>query len=106
MSKLYCTLCGEPLNENGQCQNDHKFKKMCINCQFVRENEDGSMVCVNEENLNAVKEKMLSAASGVTDSYAVVKFEIEAQPLKNPVKKCGKWVLNDETKEKVLNLFV
>mgnify|MGYP002520957762 CR=1 FL=1 len=100
----YCKFCGEELKD-GVCANDHKFKKMCVNCSFMKENEDGGMVCTNEDNLNAIKEKMMSAASGVTDSYAIVKFEIEAQPLKQPTKKCGKWSLSEDVKEEMFKLF-
>ena len=74
---------------------------MCVNCKFSVENEDGSYTCVNEDNLNATKNKMLEAMKSVSEAYEVKEFEISPLPLKKPTLKCKSWTLNEKILEEL-----
>jgi hypothetical protein len=111
MTMLYCKFCGEKLNEDGQCPNNHDFKKMCINCAFIGETESDektgkkALVCMNEDNKKAALAKMMDLINEAGGGYSVKTLEIEPVPLKKPNLKCMRWALSDETKTAVLNLF-
>lgn len=100
MSEL-CRLCGEPV-ENG-C--NHQFKKMCINCAFVKTNAEGALVCGNETNMENALANVREAIKNV-NGYSITKMEVEPIALKNPTKKCGLWALSDEVVEYLKTLFV
>lgn len=100
----FCKFCGTPL-EDGVCPNGHNFKKMCINCADCGVDADGKFVCKNEDNLKTAFEKIMEAASGVTEAYVVKNLEILPVPLKKPTLKCGKWTLNDGIKKELETLF-
>ena len=100
----YCRLCGTPLEE-GVCPNGHNFKKMCLNCEDCGVNADGELVCKNAENLKATFDKMMSALSGITESYAVKTLEIQPVALKKPTLKCGKWHLSNEVANDFVKMF-
>ena len=107
---VYCKFCGEKLNEEGQCPNNHEFKKMCLNCAFcaeVEEAESGKsyFICSNEENKETAKEKMLKLLEENKGGYSVTNLEIAPLPIKRPELKCSKWELNDVVKDEVLGLF-
>lgn len=100
-----CILCGTPLVD-GKCTVDHSFKKMCLNCSFCKENEEGKKTCVNEDNLKVAYDKIMAAAAEASASYAVKNLEIAPVPLKKVFSKCSHWTLSDEALEAVKNLFV
>lgn len=100
-----CIYCGKPLTD-GKCEENHSFKKMCINCAFSKENEDGSFTCVNKDNLEATREKMLEAIKNVSEAYSVKDFCIEPLPLKKPLLKCSKWELHPAVLTDIANLFM
>lgn len=95
-----CVFCGSPLVD-GKCENDHSIKKMCVNCKFAGDNGDGSYTCLNEDNLNTTKSKMLEAIKSVSEAYGVKEFEISPLPLKKPTLKCKAWTLNETILEKL-----
>lgn len=90
----YCALCGTEVNAEGELACNHTHKKMCVNCQHCTEDENGNLVCSNENNLKTVKEKMLEAAKAASTSYEIVDFNIKPLPLKKPTICCGNWVIN------------
>jgi len=100
MDKL-CVFCGEPLNEDGVCENIHSFKKMCLNCQFC----DG-MYCQNEDNKQKALEKMLETLKKESGGYSVKTLEIEPLPLKKPALKCSNWALSENIRVQLPALFV
>lgn len=100
----FCKFCGEPLQE-GVCRNKHTYKKMCLNCEYCGKNEDGELVCKNEENLKSAFDKIMAAVSGVTQSYSVKNLVIEPIPLKKPTAKCGSWRLSDAVLTEILDMF-
>ena len=100
----FCIFCGEKLDENGNCKNNHEYKAMCLNCAHVI-NVDGNLCCGNEKNLETVKNKMLEAAKSVSNGYDVTNLEIKPLPLKAPNKKCGEWVLNDAVLDLIKGMF-
>ena len=100
----YCIFCGEKLDENGVCKNSHEFKKMCLNCSFCSESENG-LVCGNEENKQNALNKMLETIKKECGGYAVKSLEIEPVVLKKPTLKCGKWALSDAILREVVGLF-
>lgn len=102
----YCPLCGKELNEEHKCENNHAFKKMCVNCQSSY--FDGvAYFCKNEKNLSDAKKKLEEAIenSGIKSTHKV-EVSIEPLPLKKPIAKCKEWSLNEEIKNSLVNLFV
>lgn len=99
-----CILCGDEVLEGDVC-GGHKFKKMCINCEFSVKNEDGTYTCNNEDNLKATKEKMIEAAKAISSSYEIKDFEIAPLPLKKPLLKCKSWNLSPYVWEVLMNSF-
>jgi hypothetical protein len=104
----YCKFCGETLPEGVESSvQHHQFKKMCINCAYAQkvgaENEE--YLCTNETNKEMVVKKMIEAANSVTEAYKVDTFDIQPLPLKKITGKCKQWVLSDEVKEDLINLF-
>ena len=84
-----CTICGAELVD-GKCPSVHAVKPMCLNCIYVT--DTGSEYrCVNEEVLEGAKQKMLSA---LPEGYEIETLEIKPMLLKNPCKKCGKYLLD------------
>ena len=106
----YCVFCGEN-TVDGVCPNGHLFKKMCLNCAHMGEkttDEEGNvLVCENEDNLNAAKEKILGAATSESGGYKIknISFELEPLPLKKPTAKCKNWVLSDAVLKQMTELF-
>jgi len=76
----YCKLTGIDL-EKEECA----IKKMCLNCKFCIENEDGTFACKNENVLNIAKEKIMAA---VPEGYEIENISLKPMALKNPIKKC------------------
>jgi hypothetical protein len=107
----YCKFCGEKLNAEGKCPNNHEFKKMCINCAFIGETEPDaesgkkSLVCMNEDNKKAALSKMMDAIKEAGGGYSVKTLEIEPVPLKKPNLKCARWELSEDVKNAALELF-
>lgn len=100
----YCIFCGEKLDENGACCNNHEFKKMCLNCTFCTSTE-GSLYCGNDENKEAALNKMLELIKKESGGYSVKNLEIEPVALKKPTLKCGKWELSEQVLNKIKALF-
>lgn len=100
-----CKFCGQELVD-GMCPSGHSFKKMCLNCEFLSKNENGELVCANEENRSREMKAILEAASGVTKMYQVESVEISPIPLKKPTAKCGQWKLDESVLEEIRNMFV
>lgn len=76
----YCKLTGIDL-EKEECP----IKKMCLNCKFCIENEDGTFACRNKNVLNIAKEKIMAA---VPEGYEIENISLKPMALKNPIKKC------------------
>lgn len=96
-----CRLCGEPLSDGHK----HEFKKMCLNCSWLKTNNKEEQVCSNPTNMNNALEKMHEALKGI-NGYNVTKLEVEPVPLKKPTNKCGQWELDLEVANSLINLFV
>ena len=109
MSKL-CVYCGEPLDDEGVCENVHTFKKMCINCAYCTEelsdDENGTLFCGNEVNKKNALNKMLETLKKEGGGYAVKTLEIEPLPLKKPTLKCSNWELRKDILDSLTDLFV
>jgi hypothetical protein len=89
-----CPLCGFELVE-GKCPNaEIHLKPMCLNCYFGYVNEDGKLVCGNEDNKKKMIEKMVAAMG---DSYEldINSVVLKPLPIKDCTKKCKQWVLSD-----------
>lgn len=113
MEKTYCIYCGEKLGKDGNCPNNHKLKKMCLNCEFLGETEEDpetgkkSLICTNEENKKYAMDRMMKMLEENGGGYSVKVLEIEPVPLKTETKKCGKWRLSRAIEEQLVNdLFV
>ena len=104
MSEL-CKFCGEPLNEEGLCPNEHVFKKMCLNCTSCGKNEDGELVCKNEANLKSAFDKIMAAVKDAAQAYSVKNLEIAPLPLKKPTNKCGLWELSADVITEIAGMF-
>ena len=105
MAENKCNLCGTELNEEGKCPNNHTFKKMCLNCAFLKREND-ALLCGNDENACGMLDKIRDAANKVCNGYEITGIDIKPLPLKKPELKCGKWELSEEVKNQVLTLFV
>ena len=102
--KQYCPLCGSEFID-GACPNDHSFKKMCLNCAWLSENEAGELVCSNEQNQKDAAEKVRASIIKESDiGYSIknLAFELSPLPLKKPTLKCGKWTLDVEKIEGII----
>lgn len=97
----FCKFCGEPLTDGHK----HEFKKMCLNCEWLKTNDNGEQVCRNETNMHNALEKMYETLRSI-NGYNVTKIEVEPVPLKKPTNKCGQWELSKEVLEELVNLFV
>ena len=84
-----CTICGAELVD-GKCPSVHAVKPMCLNCIYVTDN-GSEYRCVNEDVLEGAKQKMLAA---LPEGYEIETLEIKPMLLKNPCKKCGKYLLD------------
>lgn len=103
---IYCPLCGEKRDENGLCPNNHKMKKMCLNCAHcVKGQSEDSIVCANEENRNAALNRMLEALNKENTGYSVKALDIEPIPFKKPTLKCVRWQLSEAAANALLTLF-
>lgn len=91
----YCKLTGVDL-EKEECP----IKKMCLNCKFCIENEDGTFACKNENVLNIAKEKIMAA---VPDGYEIENISLKPMALKNPIKKCPNYDTNIDVINNELN---
>jgi len=87
----YCKICGAELVE-GKCPNGEHLKKMCLNCSFCEESND-YLFCKNEENLAAALNKVKEA---IPSGYEIAELSLKPIALKDPCKKCKKWVINSE----------
>ena len=88
-----CLFCGELLNEEGKCPNAAQhFKPMCVNCNFVGD-EDGNLLCCNDENKNDAAQKIMSSYEG---GYQITGLTLKPLPLKDPTKKCKRYKMNFE----------
>lgn len=94
-------LTGEELNEGKE---SFVFRKMCLNCKFVKENKDGELICGNQDNMQLAMTPVYEALKQV-NGYSVTTLEVEPIPLKKPTNRCGMWGLNDEVVEYMKNLF-
>ena len=99
----YCKICGVTVDEQGKCSNSHKNKKMCVNCSYV-EVTDSGYLCRNEDNMNDAKDRMIKAAQTVSNGYTFT-INVSPLPLKNPLAKCGRWVLDEKIVESFKNSF-
>lgn len=99
-----CVLCGEQLADGTSSFEHHEFKKMCINCEHC-EYVEGNYLCKNDENKNAILNKMREAASAVTEAYKVTNMDIAPLPLKKPLSKCKHWSLSEEVRNRMETLF-
>ena len=86
-------------------QQEFEFKKMCLNCTFAKKDNDGKLVCGNNENMQKAMEKVYEAIKQV-NGYTVTNMVVEPVPLKKPVNKCGLWELSDEVIDQLKSLFV
>lgn len=85
-----CTICGAELVD-GKCPSVHAVKPMCLNCKYITETGEGECRCVNEDVLDGAKLKMIAA---LPEGYEIETLEIKPMLLKNPCKKCGKYLLD------------
>ena len=85
MSKFenLCPYCGLEMVD-GECPNGHRNKKMCLNCAHCQINDDGDLVCKNEENLSDAVEKAKEAIEGINGYKFVGELKMEPIPLKKP----------------------
>lgn len=101
----YCPLCGELLNEKDACATEHKFKKMCVNCQHVNySNDDNCYICNNIENMEEAKKRIIDAAKTAAGGYSFT-VEVTPLPLKRPLVKCPRWELSKDVEKNIKNLF-
>lgn len=100
----FCVFCGNETNELGICSETHSFKKMCVNCQYVKHGEH-TYYCCNNDNMADTKNKMIEAANSVAGGYNF-KIDVDPQlPLKKPTAKCQRWQLGDFMVENFKNMF-
>lgn len=102
----FCVLCGEALNEEGNCPKEHVFKKMCINCAWLN-TVDGNQVCTNSKNMENARKKILDAARNAAEGYSIsnLKLDLNPLPLKKPTLKCGEWLLSELVLTNIKNSF-
>ena len=103
----YCKLCGGVLTD-GQCENaeNHKFKRMCVNCNCVSTDENGNYVCMNEKNQKDAEDKVNAAIESAGIKNYNISVTLQPVPLKKPTLKCKEWTLSNEIKENIESLFV
>ena len=106
MSKFenLCPYCGLEMAD-GECPNGHRTKKMCLNCAHCQINDDGDLVCKNEENLSDAVEKAKEAIEGINGYKFVGELKMEPIPLKKPTTKCKRWELSEEMLKKFAESF-
>lgn len=87
-----CPLCGFELVE-GKCPNaEIHLKPMCLNCNYSYENEEGKLVCGNEENEKKMIDKMVAALG---DSYTLEStIMLKPLPIKDCTKKCKQYAVS------------
>ena len=78
----FCIFTGTEING----ENPSPIKKMCLNCESLRENEDRSFVCTNESVMQKGREKILAA---VPEGFEIDTLTLKPMALKNPTKRCG-----------------
>lgn len=66
------------------------FKKMCLNCRWYNR-VDGT--CTNQDNLNAMVNKLKQAVSG----YEIEDIKLKPIPLKDDTKKCQRHETDTES---------
>jgi len=93
----FCKICGAELID-GKCPNGEHLKKMCLNCSFCEEIDD-SLICKNEENLTAALNKVKES---LPSGYEFENLSLKPIPLKDPLKKCKKWTLNENVIKEAL----
>lgn len=99
----YCLLCGSQIDESNLCENEHKFKKMCVNCRYVA-SCNGGFICTNPEHMDVARNKAIEAAKQAIAGYSI-NVEVSPLPLKNPIAKCSKWEIKDSVIEYIKNSF-
>lgn len=77
----FCIFTGAEIVEGAPT-----IKKMCLNCESLVVNEDGTYACVNETVMEKGREKILAA---VPEGYEIDTLTLKPMALKNPLKKCG-----------------
>lgn len=85
-----CIICGAELVD-GKCPSVHTVKPMCLNCMYITETAENECRCVNETVLEQAKVKMMAA---LPEGYEVESLQIKPMLLKNPSKKCGKYLMD------------
>ena len=78
---------------------------MCLNCAHCQINDDGDLVCKNEENLSDAVEKAKEAIEGINGYKFVGELKMEPIPLKKPTAKCKRWELSEEMLKKFAESF-
>lgn len=99
-----CRFCGEVLVDN-KCPNTHEFKRMCLNCRFCEQNDEGYF-CRNDENANTAMNQIMEAANKAVSSYEIKNLEIAALPLKKPELKCRRWEFEHSLDSDLHSFFV
>lgn len=91
----YFKLTGVELQEGESCP----IKKMCYNCEFLRENGD-ACTCVNDVVNERGKEKIIAA---LPEGFEIEELKLKPMKLKDPTKKCGQYSV---AKEVVCNAII
>lgn len=98
--KEYCILTGQEITENGI---EPIFKKMCLNCTTCII-DDEKYRCTNEKVMEIGKKKILE---NLPDGFEVESISLKPMELKDPTKKCNKYVPDIELIEtKVKEFFL
>lgn len=98
-----CVFCGKILDEQGLCPDAAQhFKLMCLNCQYCSCQEDGC-ICDNEDNKNDAIQKIMASYEG---GYQITGVTLKPLPLKDPSKKCKRYMLETTCILEQLEKFV
>ena len=109
MSKILeeiCPICGGSLGADGNCPSCDNHKKMCLNCEFCKENEeDSELYCRNAANLEDAVLKAKEALAEIK-GFKVSELKMEPIALKKPTTKCPRWLLSEKIKERFAESFL
>ncbi len=92
----YFKLTGINLQEGETCP----IKKMCHNCVFFVENEEGTGSCTNEIVNEKGREKIIAS---LPEGFEIEELKLKPMKLKDPTKKCGQYSV---AKEVVCNAII